>query len=143
MAFEFEPQDGGDKKHHKKSHSDTESKLHKEAHGLLNKLHHDWQKVKPHLEHAAHGVSKTAEHQAKSLGGTAKRELNGTATESDDHKVKVATKIAGAVLLPHVTIAGVAVKEGLNLVNKHANHNSHSNVHVEVHTPVKHNGSKH
>ncbi len=143
MAFEFEPQDGGDKKHHKQSHHDAHSKLHNEAHKLLDKLHHDWQKAKPHLEHAAHGAGKTIEHQAKSLGGTAQRELNGTATPSDDHKVKIAGKIAGAVLLPHVTIAGIAVKEGVHLLNKHTEHKPHTNLHVDVHTPVNHGGSKH
>lgn len=142
MAFGFEPPDGGDKKHHNKSHSDAHNNLHKEAHGLLDKLHHDWQKVKPHIEHAAHGATKLVEHQAKSLGGTAKREINGTATPSDDHKLKTAEKIAGALLLPHVTIAGVAVKEGVNLINKNAHNKSHTHGTVEVHQPVKHGGSK-
>lgn len=142
MAFEFEPPDGGDKKHHKQSHPETHSKLHNDAHKLLDKLHHDWQKAKPHLEHTAHALGKNVEHQAKSLSGTAKRELNGTATPSDDHKLKIAEKIVGAAVLPHVTIAGIAVKEGTNLLNKQANHNHHKNGHVEVHTPVKHSGSK-
>ncbi|MBS1953802.1 MAG: hypothetical protein JST89_06450 [Cyanobacteria bacterium SZAS-4] len=143
MAFEFEPPDGGDKKHHKQSHSDTDSKLHKEAHGLLDKLHHDWQKVKPHLEHAAHGAAKTVEHQAKSIGGTAQRELNGTATASDNRKLRTVETIAG-VALPQVTIIKAAVTEGSHLIKKHG---AHTNVHIDVHTPVNHGvnhgGSKH
>jgi len=138
MAFDFDPQDGGDKGHHKKSHTDAHSKLHNEVHGLFDKIHHGIQKAKPHIDHIAHGVGHTFE---KEVGGTVKREFNGTATPSDKHKVETAGKIAAVVLLPHVTIGGAAVKEGIKLV-KHASQNSHTNVHVEVHTPVKHGGSK-
>jgi hypothetical protein len=139
MAFDFNPAEGGDKGHHKKTHSDATHKLHDEVHNIFNSIHHKLQQAKPHVDHVTHTVARTVEHEAKDMGGSVKRELNGTATPHDKHKLETVGKVAGAVLLPHVVIGGVVVKEAAKYI-KDANHKT--NVHVDVHTPVNHGGSK-
>lgn len=146
MAFDFNPQqEGGDKGHHKKAHPDASHKLHDEVHNIFDKIHHGLQKAKPHLDHAANAVVHTVEHNTKSLGASAKRELNGTATPEDKHKLETVGKVAATVFLPHVVLGGSAVKEGIKII-KEVNHHSNNHIHIETHTPshssVKHGGSK-
>lgn len=142
MAFDFNPPDGGDKGHQKKPHSDATHKLHDELHNVLDKIHHGLQKAKPHVDHAADQVAHVVEHNAKSLGGAVKRELNGTATPEDKHKLETVGKVAATVLLPHVVIGGVVAKEGIKVI-KEASKHSNTHIHVDVHTPVLHTTVNH
>ncbi len=132
MVLEFPQTDNGDqdKGHHKKAHNAAGHKMHDEVHGILNKIHHGIHQV--HLDHALHGVEKGA----KGLASSAKREINGTATDADKHKLETVGKVAATVLLPHVVIGTVIVKKGIGLIQEQSNHNKH-NVHVEHHTPVR------
>ncbi|HEY9733979.1 MAG TPA: hypothetical protein V6C89_18870 [Drouetiella sp.] len=145
MAFDFSPPQGDDRGHHKKTHADATHKLNDEVHGLLDRIHHGLQKAKPHIDHAANNVAHVVEHNAKSLGNSAKRELNGTATPEDKHKLETVGKVAATVLLPHVVIGGAIAKEGIKVIKeagKHSNTHIHVDVHSSQHTTVKHGGSK-
>jgi hypothetical protein len=131
MAFEIQQFGLGDhgKGHH--THHDAGHKLHDEVHGLFNKIHHGLDKAKPHLNEAVHGL----QHGAKALGGSAQRELNGTATPKDKHNLETAGKVAATILLPHVVIGSAIIKTVIKEASK-------NNVHVDVHVPVKHGDSK-
>jgi hypothetical protein len=137
MVLEFPQMGNGDhdRDHHKKTHSEAGHKMHDEVHGILNKIHHGIHQV--HLDHVVHGV----EHEAKGLAGSAKREINGTATHADKKKLETVGKVAATVLLPHVVIGGAIVKAGIGIIKEQSKHHT-QNVHVEHHTSINHGDSK-
>lgn len=138
MAFDF--QNGGDDKgHHHKQIHDAQHKLHDEVHNIFSKINHGLKIAKPHMDHALHGVHK----EVKSFGRSAERELHGTATPADKHKLETVGKVAATVFLPHLVIGSAVVKTGIDLIQK-SNHKS--NVHhvqnSEHYTTVNHGDSK-